>query len=165
MSAKLLSGKDIASKIKDGLRKEIEALKSRSGAGPSLASIAVGENPASAVYMKSQSKVAQDLGIEFVSHNLPENTTEEKLIEYIEKLNKDAKTSAIILQMPLPKHIDAKKAISFINPKKDAEGMHPENLGRLVLGKAKVAPCTPLACMELLKETGVNLYGKEVVVV
>jgi methylenetetrahydrofolate dehydrogenase (NADP+)/methenyltetrahydrofolate cyclohydrolase len=165
MVAQLLSGKQIASRIKEELKKEIEALKGRFGEGPTLASVAVGENPASAVYMKSQNKTAQNLGIGFDLQNLPAEIKEAELIEHIKKQNLDPKVSAIILQMPLPQHIDAKKVISGIDPKKDAEGMHPENIGKLVLGKAKVLPCTPAACMELLKETGVNLYGKEAVVV
>lgn len=165
MVAQLLSGKEIASKIKEDLKKEIEALKAKFGDGPSLVSVAVGENPASAVYMKSQKKTAETLGVGFDLQNLPADIKEKELIEHIKKLNRDPKVSAIIIQMPLPQSIDAKKVISCIDPAKDAEGMHPENIGKLVLGKGKVLPCTPAACMELLKETGEDLYGKEVVVV
>lgn len=161
MSAKLLEGKTIAGKIKDGLKKEIAGL----GQKPKLASIQVGENSASAVYIKSQKKNAESLGIEYELKILSPSVSQDSLIEKIKELNQDRGVSGIIIQLPLPKEIDHKLVMSAISPQKDAEGMHPENLGRLLLGKTKIAPCTAKASMELIKSTGVKLYGKEAVVV
>jgi len=115
--------------------------------------------------LKSQSKNAEALGIEYELITMDSETKEDELIKKIVSLNNDSRVNGIILQLPVPEHINARRVICHINPAKDAEGMHPENLGRLVLAEAKVAPCTPLAVMELIKSTNVNLYGKEVVVV
>ena len=164
MPATLLDGKVIAQGIKEGLAKEIQALKEK-GKTPKLVAVQVGENPASAVYLKSQAKTAEALGITYELITLDKTIKEEELIKKISELNKDSKVGGVILQLPLPEHINARRVICHINPAKDVEGMHPENLGRLLLAEAKVAPCTPLAVMELIKSTGVNLYGKEVVVV
>jgi methylenetetrahydrofolate dehydrogenase (NADP+)/methenyltetrahydrofolate cyclohydrolase len=161
MSAELLKGKDIAAKIKESLRAEIESLKQK----PKLVSIQVGENAASAVYIKSQIKTAENLGIEYELKTLGAGTTEEGLISEIERLNKDKIVSGIIVQLPLPKGIDHKAVMASITPGKDAEGMHPENLGHVLLGDAKLAPCTAQAAMELIESTGVKLYGKEAVIV
>lgn len=159
--AKLLEGKPIAEKIKEETKQQVLALKSK----PVLASIMVGENPGAASYVKSQTKVAENLGIEYKLHNLIQDTTEAALIEFIQKLNSDKSVNGIIIQMPLPPQVDYKKLSQFILPEKDVEGMHPANIGKIVFGKAKILPCTPQAVMELLNSTGVDLYGKEVVVV
>ncbi len=161
MGAQLLEGKTIAGKIKDGLKKEIEALTPK----PKLVSIQVGENLASAVYIKSQKKNAENLGIEYVLKTLDANITQQGLIELIEGLNQDDSVSGIIVQLPLPKGIDHRTVMSSISPQKDAEGMHPENLGHVLLGDSQLAPCTAQAAMELIESTGVKLYGKEAVVV
>ena len=165
MSAQLLEGKIIAGKIKEGLKKEIEALKQKTGSTPKLVSIQVGENPASAVYIKSQKKNAENLGIEYVLKTLDANITQESLIEEIKGLNQDKSVSGVIVQLPLPKGIDHKIIMSSIAPEKDAEGMHPQNLGHVLLGGSQLAPCTAQAAMELIESTGVKLYGKEAVVV
>ncbi len=161
MSAKLLEGKIIAGQIKEDLKKEIASFKEK----PKLVSIEVGENAASAVYIKSQKKNAENLGIEYELKTLDAGITERDLLEEIKKLNQDKTVSGIIVQLPLPKGIDHKSVMSAIAPEKDAEGMHPENLGRVLLGSAKLAPCTAQAAMELIESTGVNLHGKEAVVV
>ena len=165
MSAQLLQGKEIAARIKEGLKAEVEALKAKTGAVPKLVSIQVGENQASAVYIKSQQKNAEKLGIEYVLKTFQPNTRQELLLGLIKQLNQDQATSGIIVQLPLPKGIDHKLVMSRIAPEKDAEGMHPENLGHVLLGDAKLAPCTAQAAMELIESTGVKLYGKEAVVV
>lgn len=165
MSAQLLSGKEIAAKIKESLAVEVQQLKQKHGRSPVLAAVQVGENQASAVYLKSQQKNAQALGIEYQLHQLDNTTTEVQLIDFINKLNNDRKVHGIILQLPVPEGIDAKRVVQHIRPEKDAEGMHPENLGRVVLARGTVAPCTPQAVMELIKTSGINLYGKEAVVV
>jgi len=159
--AKLLEGRPIAERIKEELKAEINSL----GIKPVLASIQVGENVGAETYVKSQKKTAQDLGIDYQFYKLEANITESKLIEFIEKLNLDKNINGIIIQMPLPTQIDYKKISQFILPDKDIEGMHPVNIGKIIFGKAKILPCTPQAVMELLKQTGVDLYGKEVVVV
>lgn len=165
MSAQLLEGKMIASQIKENLKKEIEALKQKTRSVPRLVSIQVGENPASAVYIKSQKKTAENLGIEYMLETLNANITQEGLIKLIGGLNEDKGVSGIIVQLPLPKGIDHKTVMSAISPAKDAEGMHPENLGRVLLGNFRMAPCTAQAAMELITSTGIKLYGKEAVVV
>jgi methylenetetrahydrofolate dehydrogenase (NADP+)/methenyltetrahydrofolate cyclohydrolase len=159
--AKLLEGRPIAEKIKEEIKQQVLSL----ARAPVLASIQVGENPGAASYVKSQQKTAEGLGIEYQLHKLGEDTQEEHLVDFIQKLNSNKSVNGIILQMPLPAHIDYKKMSQFILPEKDAEGMHPANIGKLVFGKAMLLPCTPAAVMELLNSTGVDLYGKEVVIV
>ena len=165
MSARLLEGRVIAAKIKENLQKEIEALTKKYKHTPSLATIQVGENPASAVYLKSQIKTAEKLGIKFNLHSLDKNTTQDKLIQYIEKLNSDSSVNGILMQMPLPKGINSKEIPKYISPLKDVEGMHPENLGKILSGNTNIAPCTAMAAFELIKSTGIDLYGKEAVIV
>ena len=159
--AKLLEGKPIADKIKEALKQEIAAL----GIKPILASIQVGENAGAESYAKSQKKVAESLGIEYQFHKLSAQEKESTLIEFIQKLNSDKFINGMIIQMPLPPQIDYKKISQFILPEKDVEGMHPVNIGKLLFGKTSILPCTPAAVMELLRESGLELYGKEVVVV
>ena len=159
--AKLLEGKSIAEKIKENIRQEVQALTQP----PVLASVQVGENTGAEAYAKSQKKTAETLGIEYQFHKLAQDTTEEALIEFIQKLNAEKSVNGMIIQMPLPAHIDYKKISQFILPEKDVEGMHPANIGKIVFCKATILPCTVAAVMELLKETGLDLYGKEVVVV
>jgi methylenetetrahydrofolate dehydrogenase (NADP+)/methenyltetrahydrofolate cyclohydrolase len=159
--AKLLEGKPIAEKIKEQIKSEVAKL----GLKPVLTSIMVGENAGAESYAKSQKKTAENLGIEYQFHKLSADTTEDQLIQFIQKLNADKSIHGIIIQMPLPAQIDYKKISQFIAPEKDVEGMHPANIGKIVFGKATILPCTPAAVMELLKETAVDLYGKEVVVV
>jgi methylenetetrahydrofolate dehydrogenase (NADP+)/methenyltetrahydrofolate cyclohydrolase len=159
--AKLLEGKPITEKIKEEIKQQVKSL----GIKPVLASIQVGENAGAEAYAKSQKKTAEGLGIEYQFHKLEAKTSEAALIEFIKKLNSDKSVNGIIVQMPLPSQIDYKKISQFILPEKDVEGIHPANIGKIVFGKATILPCTPAAVMELLKETGVNLYGKEVVVV
>jgi methylenetetrahydrofolate dehydrogenase (NADP+)/methenyltetrahydrofolate cyclohydrolase len=159
--AKLLEGKPIAEKIREQIKQQIQTLSIQ----PVLSSIQVGENAGAESYVKSQKKTAEVLGIDYQFHKLNSDTQESSLIEFIHKLNSDKSVNGIIIQMPLPSHIDYKKISQFILPGKDVEGMHPANIGKIVFGKASILPCTPAAVMELLKETGTDLYGKEVVVV
>jgi len=161
MPAQLLEGKIIAAEIKEKLKQEIASL----GKKPVLASIIVGENAGAESYCKSQAKTAEGLGIEYRLERLPADINQQGLIDFIKKLNNDASVNGIIIQMPLPKQIDYKSISSFISPDKDIEGMHPENLGKVLMGKAKIAPCTASAAFALIEATGVNLYGKEVVIV
>src|SRR3989338_7672327 len=165
MAATLLEGKAIAEKIKAGLKEEIQGLAANFKAAPTLATIQVGENASAAVYLKSQKKNAKDIGVEFQEHSLPASTSEKDLIEYIGKLNSDANVTGILLQLPLPNHINSKDIHIYITPLKDVEGMHPENVGQVIFGHMRIGSCTALAVMELIKSTGVDLYGKEAVIV
>ena len=158
---KLLEGKPIAQRIKEQLKKDIEEKNLK----PVLASIQVGDNAGAEAYAKSQRKTAESLGIEYQFHKLNQDIKEKELIEFIQGLNQDNTISGIILQMPLPAHIDYKKMGNFIRPDKDIEGMNPANMGKITFGKANILPCTPAAVMELLKETGIDLFGKEVIIV
>jgi len=161
MPAQLLEGKIIAAEIKEKLKQEIASL----GKKPVLASIIVGENAGAESYCKSQAKTAEGLGIEYRLERLSADISQQALIDFIKKLNNDSAVNGIIIQMPLPKQIDYKSISSFIVPDKDIEGMHPQNLGKVLMGKAKIAPCTAAAALALIEATGVNLYGKEVVIV
>ena len=161
MSAQLLEGKAIAASIKEALKKKIASFKEK----PKLVSIQVGENTSSAVYIRAQKKTAEALGIEYGLKTLGADTKQDTLVTEIKSLNKDNSVSGIIVQLPLPKGIDHRLIIRSISPAKDAEGMHPENLGRVLLGDASVAPCTAQAAFELIESTRENLYGKEAVIV
>lgn len=164
MEAILLDGEKLAGEIKGELKKEIEELKGK-GVVPGLAAVQVGENAASRMYIRQQKKSCEEMGIGYELKELPEDTTQEGLLEFIEGLNNDDKISGIILQMPVPSHIDARQVQIKISPDKDVEGMHPANMGKLVYGDSTLAPCTAAAAVELLKSSGVELKGKETVVV
>ena len=165
MTAQLLEGRNIAGPIKEGLKKEIAELKEKTGLSPKLVSVQAGENPASRVYIKSQTKTAEALGIEYELKTLAADLSQDSLIAEIKKLNQAEDVSGIIVQLPLPKGMDHRLVMSKIAPNKDAEGMHPENLGHVLLGDSQFAPCTASAAMELIVSTGIDLYGKEAVVV
>lgn len=164
MSAKLLYGEPLAETIKEGLKKEIEELKGK-GITPSLVAVQVGENPASRIYIRNQKKSCEEINIDYQLHELSAETTEDELLRFIGKLNGDARVTGIILQMPLPSQINSRRIQATISPSKDVEGMNPANMGMLLYGQAKVAPCTALGAMELLKSSGVDLKGQEVTVV
>jgi methylenetetrahydrofolate dehydrogenase (NADP+) / methenyltetrahydrofolate cyclohydrolase len=125
----------------------------------------LGENAGAMAYVKSQAKAAENLGIKYRLQNLPQHTREDFLIELVRKLNSDNAVNGIIIQMPLPASIDYKKISQFIVPEKDIEGMHPANIGMILFAKAKLIPCTVASVMELISASGIDLYGKEVVVV
>jgi methylenetetrahydrofolate dehydrogenase (NADP+)/methenyltetrahydrofolate cyclohydrolase len=164
MSAILLDGEKLAAQIKEGLRKDIRDLKAK-GIVPFLVAVQVGENPASGVYIKQQKKACEEMGITYQLKELPAETSQEKLLDFIEGLNQDKKVTGIILQMPLPSGLDARSIQVKISPNKDVEGMHPVNMGMLVYGKIRLAPPTALGAVELLKSSGVDIKGKEVVIV
>ncbi|MFA5093000.1 MAG: bifunctional 5,10-methylenetetrahydrofolate dehydrogenase/5,10-methenyltetrahydrofolate cyclohydrolase [Candidatus Omnitrophota bacterium] len=159
--AKLLEGRPVAEKIKQAVKLSVQSLDR----APVLASVVVGANPGALAYVRSQEKIAQDLGIVYQLHQLAENTTEDQLVDFVIKLNNDRLINGIVVQMPLPQQIDYKNVSEFISPKKDIEGMHPSNIGKVLFGRARIAACTATAVMELLNSTGIDLYGKEVVVV
>lgn len=159
--AKLLEGKPIAEIIREKIKQEILKLKFK----PVLASIQVGENAGSEIYIKSQKKLAENLGIDYQLYKLNNDTTEDGLISLIQKLNSDKLTNGIIIQVPLLAQMNYKKISESVLPEKDAEGIHPVNIGKILFGESEILPCTPAAVMELIKATGIDLYGRETVVV
>jgi len=162
--ANLIDGKAIAAKIRGEISTEVALLKTK-GVTPGLAVVLVGEDPASKVYVSMKEKACQDVGIFSDEHKLPAETTEADLLELIDKLNCDLRIHGILVQLPLPKQINTEKVLEAISPHKDVDGFHPYNVGRLVVGKPVFQPCTPYGIMVMLKETGIDLAGKEVVIV
>lgn len=161
-----LDGKDLAQRIKLQLKEETLKFKESLGKVPGLAIILVGDNPASKIYVNSKIKGCSELGFESFAHFLPEDTSEERVLELIGELNEDERVNGILVQLPLPKHIDEKKVIDKIALNKDVDGFKPENLGLLMLGdKDSMQPCTPAGIMELLRAYSIELVGKDVVVV
>lgn len=164
MAAELLKGKPLADKIKEQVKKDVEELKAK-GVNPFLVAVQVGENAASKVYTNAQRKVAEAVGIKYELRELSHDTTQEDLLKYIQELNNDPAVTGIIQQMPLPSHIDAKVVQWSIAYEKDVEAVTPYNMGLVSFGAPRLAPCTPAGAVELIKSTGVDLYGKEVTVV
>lgn len=164
MPAELLKGKPIADKIKAEVSKEVEELKGK-GVAPGLVAVQVGENEASRVYTNAQKKNAEKCGINYDLQELPADTTQEQLLKHIAGLNANPEVTGIILQMPVPEQIDAKVCQWSIAYEKDIEGVTPTNMGLVTFGKPRLVPCTAMGAYELIKSTGVDLYGKEVVVV
>lgn len=162
--ANLIDGKALAAKIRGELTEEVAILKTK-GVVPGLAVVLVGEDPASKVYVSMKEKACQDVGIFSDEHKLPAETGETELLDLIDKLNTDSKIHGILVQLPLPKQINTERVLEAISPHKDVDGFHPYNVGRLVIGKPVFKPCTPYGVMVMLKETGIDLTGKEVVVV
>lgn len=146
------------------IAKQVEALKEK-GVTPGLAVVLVGEDPASQIYVRNKHKACEEVGIYSRKITLPEETTEEEILKIIDELNNDPEIDGILVQLPLPKHIDPDKVILSISPDKDVDGFHPVNAGRLLTGQDGFFPCTPLAVMELIKSAGVDVSGKEAVVV
>jgi len=164
MSAKIIDGNKIAREIKDELKSKILLLREK-GIIPGLAVILVGEDLASKIYVKNKKKACEEMEISSQIFEMPENTTEEKLVELIQKLNQDSKIHGILVQLPLPGHINEGKIIEAIDPKKDIDCFHPENVGKLSIGIGKLLPCTPAGIMEILKRNDIKIAGRECVVV
>lgn len=162
--ATILSGKTVSARIKENLKKEVEELKVK-GILPGLAVIIVGEDPASKVYVGRKEAMCEELGMHSEKFALPESTTQEELIALVEKLNCDDKIHGILVQLPLPRHLDEKAVINTINPKKDVDAFHPVNVGKIMIGDYDFVPCTPAGIMELIAESGVTVEGKTCVVV
>ncbi len=164
MSAKIIDGFAIAQKVRLEVAKEVENLK-KSGIEPCLAVVLVGENPASVSYVTAKEKALKEAGMVDKAIYLAENTTEHELLSIISKLNNDAKVHGILVQLPLPKHIDEQKVIEAIDPKKDVDGFHPVSAGNLLIGRDGFLPCTPNGVLRLLKEMNIETNGKHVVIV
>ena len=165
MTAKIISGTEVAKQIREELKQEIAELKAKHDLVPGLATVLVGDDPASKVYVGQKEKACQELGIYSERRDIPGNTTQEELLALIERLNTDPKIHGILVQVPLPKHIDETKVLYAINPDKDVDGFHPVSLGRLMIGEPGFIPCTPHGIQQLILRSGVNTDGAEVVVV
>lgn len=165
MTAQTISGSELAKKIKSEIAEKITALSAQGKRFPGLAVILVGADPASQVYVGSKRKSCAEIGIQSQSYDLPETTTETELLALIETLNNDDSVDGILVQLPLPKHIDSTKVIEKIAPNKDVDGFHPYNVGRLCQRIPTLRACTPYGVMKLLETTGRNLYGQHAVIV
>ena len=165
MSAKIISGTEIAKQIADEIYHEVVELKARYGVVPGLATVLVGDDPASHVYVGSKVRTCQNLGIHSERFDLPANTSETELLALLEKLNNNPLINGILVQMPLPKHIDEAKIIFAINSDKDVDGFHPISVGRMVIGQPSFLPCTPQGIQVLLEHSNISTDGAEVVVV
>lgn len=162
--AKIIDGKKISQEIKDELKERVAALKEK-GVEVTLAVIQVGSNPASTVYVGNKKKACAYVGIKSLAYELPEETTEAELLELVEKLNKDDSVNGILVQLPLPKHIDEDKVIKTISPEKDVDGFHPESVGKLSIGQKGYVSCTPAGIIQLLKRSDIEIDGKECVII
>lgn len=162
--AAVIDGKAISAKVKSEVRQETEALKAK-GISIGLAVVIVGDNPASRVYVNNKKKACAEVGFESFEYALPEETTQEELLALVDKLNKDDTVNGILVQLPLPKQIDEKAVINAILPEKDVDAFHPVNVGKIMIGDFAFLPCTPAGVMELIASTGVEISGKECVII
>lgn len=164
MSAQIISGTETAKAIREELQKEVAGLKEKHGLVPGLVTILVGEDPASQSYVAAKNKTAHALGIHSEQVTLAVDTPEEDLLALVKKYNNDDKISGILVQLPLPKHINETKVLFAIDPEKDVDGFHPVNVGKMVLGEKCFLPCTPHGILELLSRSGIETSGAEVVI-
>ena len=160
----ILSGKDVSSSVYKGLSERIHALREK-GITPGLAVVLVGEDPASQVYVRSKTRTFKKLDLFTQTYILPKDTSQDELLGLIKELNNDNSYHGILVQLPLPKHIESDKVINAIDPKKDVDGFHPENAGLLAIGRPRFIPCTPKGIMRILEQYKIDLNGKHVVVV
>jgi methylenetetrahydrofolate dehydrogenase (NADP+)/methenyltetrahydrofolate cyclohydrolase len=165
MAAMLIKGAEVATQIREELKKEIADLKTKHNVVPGLVTVLVGADPASQVYVGQKEKTSKELGIYSERHDLPENTTQSELIALVQKLNMDPKIHGILVQLPLPKHLNEEEVLYTIDPKKDVDGFHPVNVGKLMIGEPDYMPCTPAGIQQLLIRSGTQIEGAEVVVV
>ena len=164
MSAKIIDGKQVAARCREELKQQVAALRAR-GIIPGLAVILVGEDPASQVYVRNKHRACEELGIHSEQYTLPAETDRQTLLDLITELNGREEIDGILVQLPLPGHLDEKEILSAIDPAKDVDSFHPQNVGRLVIGDYFFAPCTPSGILTLIDSAGVDLTGKECVVI
>ncbi len=164
MSAALIKGTEIAAAIRQEIKQDVEKLKAR-GVTPGLVTILVGEDPASQSYVRAKQKTAHELGYYSVQENQPADISEETLLALVRQYNKDPKIHGILIQLPLPKHINETRVLYAIDPDKDVDGFHPVNVGRMVIGEPAYLPCTPYGIQQMLVRSGVKTEGAEVVVI
>ncbi|MFP4268832.1 MAG: bifunctional methylenetetrahydrofolate dehydrogenase/methenyltetrahydrofolate cyclohydrolase FolD [Spirochaetaceae bacterium] len=164
MSAEIVSGKEIAQTMREEIKEEVEKLVQR-GVTPGLGVVLVGEDPASASYVRAKEKACEKAGIYSDDNKLPADTKEEDLLALIDRMNEDPKIHGILVQLPLPKHIDEEKVLLRINPEKDVDGFHPYNVGKMMLGQEAYLPCTPHGVVQILNRCGVDVKGAHAVIV
>lgn len=164
MTAKIIDGKEIAAAIRAELKAEVAKLKDE-GIVPGLGVILVGQDPASESYVTAKERACEDIGIYSDDNRLPAETTQEELLALVDRMNKDPKINGILVQLPLPKHLDEMEVLLAINPEKDVDGFHPMNIGKMVAGEKAFLPCTPHGIIKLLQRSGTTIEGAEVVVV
>jgi len=165
MTAQIISGTEIAKEIREELTQEIAELKEKHNLIPGLATVLVGEDPASQVYVGQKEKASQALGVYSERHDLPADISEQELLALVDKLNKDPKIHGILVQLPLPKHINVTRVLYAIDPKKDVDAFHPVNVGKLMIGEPDYLPCTACGIYQLLVRSGIDIKGAEVVIV
>jgi methylenetetrahydrofolate dehydrogenase (NADP+) / methenyltetrahydrofolate cyclohydrolase len=165
MSARIIDGKARAERMTDDIRSAVAARVAGGKAPPGLAVVLVGDNPASQVYVRNKRKTTEAAGMRSFAHDLAAAVTEVDLLDLIDAMNRDPAVNGILVQLPLPKHIDEERITERIDPLKDVDGFHPYNIGRLVLKRPVLRPCTPYGCMTLIKDTGDDLVGKHAVVI
>jgi len=165
MPARIIDGKKIADEIKEAVKRDAEKLKAERGVVPGLGFILVGENPASQVYVRMKGKACEEVGFYSFIEKMPTDTRESVLLEKIEEWNSDPKIHGILIQLPLPKHMNEETIVQSVDPGKDVDGFHPVNVGKLVMGQETFRPCTPAGVQELLLRSGVDPSGKHVVIV
>lgn len=163
--AKIIDGKAVSAQVKESIAQETAQIKEKYGVTIGLAVVIVGNNPASRIYVNNKKKACEAVGFESFEYALPEETTQEELLALIDKLNNDDKVNGILVQLPLPKHLDEKIVINNISPDKDVDAFHPVNVGKIMIGDYSFLPCTPAGVMELIASTGTEISGKECVVV
>lgn len=162
--ANIIDGKAVSAQVKENIRVETEKLKAQ-GVEIGLAVVIVGNDPASQVYVRNKEKACETVGFNSFKYALPEETTEEELLALVDKLNNDDRVDGILVQLPLPKHLDDKIIINNIRPDKDVDAFHPVNVGKIMIGEYSFLPCTPAGVMELIKSTGTDITGKQCVVI
>ena len=165
MSAKIIDGKAIAERVRADVRKKAEAFAAKKGRRVGLAVILAGENPASKIYVRNKIKACEDAAIKSFSYELPAETPESKIIELVQALNEDKNIDGILVQLPLPEGVNEKRVLEHVAPHKDVDGFHAMNAGNLMLGNPCLAACTPQGCIELIRSAGVEIEGKNAVVV
>ena len=163
--AKINDGKLISAQIREEIAEKVKEYNERTGKLPGLAVVIVGENPASQVYVRNKKKACEQVGFNSWVYEMPESTTQDELNALIDKLNEDSAVHGILVQLPLPKHLDEEQVILRIKPEKDVDAFHPYNVGRITIGNPKFLPCTPAGIMELLHRSNIEIAGKECVVV
>ena len=163
--AQIIDGKAISKQVREEIAAKVASFREKYGCAPGLAVVIVGNDPASQVYVRNKKRGCEEVGFYSESYELPENTTQEDLISLIEKLNNDAKIHGILVQLPLPKHLDETEVLLKIKPEKDVDAFHPYNVGKIMIGNHDLLPCTPAGVMVLLERSGVEVRGKKCVVI
>jgi methylenetetrahydrofolate dehydrogenase (NADP+)/methenyltetrahydrofolate cyclohydrolase len=164
-TAKILDGKALSERMRQNMHADVAAMTEKHGRAPGLAVILVGDDPASHVYVKNKELACEKVGIASFSHRLPAETTQQHILGLIGELNRDPRVDGILVQLPVPAHINTEAIITAISPDKDVDGFHPQNIGALTARIPKLRPCTPFGCIKLLEETGIDLHGQECLVV